>query len=289
MRRNDGVFWFPFNADRWLMSDKLGQCSMTARGVLSNILCRLYKSPRPGYAVVDDSDGKLIKISQENLLNWANIPDQKANRKALAELFTWGVLRVEDGVTYSRMAAEEGADIIERTGDLSQKRRAAANRRWHPGDDANADASAYAKLDAKGIQMQCTETETVKETVLKDSKERPDSPEGTPVGKPTHEPSEEVRAVFDHWRQLWPSAAKLTPGRRQKIERAIQEVGLDGALHSLDGWSLDDWPERHTSLKAFDLEVLFRSAEKVERGLDLYQNPPAAKPRAGAYTLKFRG
>ena len=85
-------------------------------------------------------------------------------------------------------------------------------------------------------------------------------------GSPTS--SDDIRAVFDHWKQVFTkrSTTVLDDKRRRRIAWAVKTYGVVEARRSIDGYGRDDWDGR---AKHHDITLLFRDAEHFERGLEL--------------------
>lgn len=81
---------------------------------------------------------------------------------------------------------------------------------------------------------------------------------------------DEVRKVFDHWRDvLGHPRAVLDGKRRRRIETALKSHGLATVLAAVDGCARSDWHmgrDPATNGKRYDdLELILRDASKIER------------------------
>lgn len=83
---------------------------------------------------------------------------------------------------------------------------------------------------------------------------------------------EQVRGVFDYWRELFNRSAtvKLDEKRRRRIVWALRTYDRDGVAHCLRGYANDrEWP-RDTPTKN-EIATLLRDAAHVEAGIEKYQ------------------
>lgn len=254
--------WFKFWKDDWRTCAGIRMMTKAARSDFLDLLLLMYDGTG-GFCEVN---GKRLNLKQA--ISVAGIEETHA-----AEMLDAGVIVLVDGCPFSAKVAAVMADQEQTSGSRSEAGRIGAARRWQmPSknmanaikNDGKQDGKSNGKRDGNDRRQKTEEKKT----------------ELMPNGiVPVDTGTADVHKVFDHWKRLWPSESRLSEKRRAKIQRAIREVGLDGAIKSLDGWRMDDWAERHVKLGNFDVEVLFRSSEKVERGIDLFNNPPRGTQR----------
>lgn len=88
-----------------------------------------------------------------------------------------------------------------------------------------------------------------------------------------HTVSEEMRTIFDLWKELFRHPdAKFTEERQTHVHARLVAYGLEACIRSILGYRIDDWDERVSGgLRTNDLCVLFANGSKLEKGLELYR------------------
>jgi hypothetical protein len=85
-----------------------------------------------------------------------------------------------------------------------------------------------------------------------------------------------VREIYDHWRTARRKTdrrfAKISEGRRRKIQSRLREFSAVELMRAIDCVALDPWEERP---RHDDLTVIFRSQEQVDRFLSFWKEKPA--------------
>jgi hypothetical protein len=94
---------FPFYPADWLNDIKLQSCSLSAQGLLINLMCLMHQSKRYGYLLINDhkpSDKEVIKLLRTH---------HKPYQQGIIELLTYGVLKIdEEGILFcERMVKDE--------------------------------------------------------------------------------------------------------------------------------------------------------------------------------------
>ncbi len=93
---------FQFYPEDWLSNVKLQLCSMTAQGLLINLMCLMHQSEKYGYLLINGSQTnhkQLIKLLRMH---------HKTFNKALSELISCGVLKEdENGVLYCKRMVDD--------------------------------------------------------------------------------------------------------------------------------------------------------------------------------------
>ena len=94
---------FQFYPEDWLSNIKLQLCSMTAQGLLINLICLMHQSEKYGYLLINGSQPDHKMVMKLLRMNY------KTFNKALNELLSCGVLKEdEEGVIYcKRMVKDE--------------------------------------------------------------------------------------------------------------------------------------------------------------------------------------
>ena len=100
-------------------------------------------------------------------------------------------------------------------------------------------------------------------------------------------PSRHIDLIFEHWRKVHKHPdAKASEKRRRRIAGRLKEFSLEDLRHCIDGYKLSVFHmgENVSGVKYDDIELMMRSTEHVERGLEFYRNPPGkTKKDDGAY------
>lgn len=91
------------------------------------------------------------------------------------------------------------------------------------------------------------------------------------------EPPDDVRQVFDHWRQVWNHrSAALDPKRRATIRKALKGYSVADLCESISGYQNSGHHigqnERNTVYDG--LHVLLRDADHIDAGLRFARDPP---------------
>lgn len=83
-------------------------------------------------------------------------------------------------------------------------------------------------------------------------------------------PSPDIRRVYDYWREkrgkTRANYARMSDGRRKKIQARLREFSADELCRAIDGIALDPWDGRAMQ---DDLTIVFRSTEQVDKFLEL--------------------
>lgn len=107
------------------------------------------------------------------------------------------------------------------------------------------------------------------------------SERGVQEDKPSR-PSDDVRAVFDHWRDtMGKTRSKLDAKRYGLITKAIASYGVDDVKKAITGCSrsafhMGDNPKR----KRYDgLDLILRNADKIESFAEMADAPAESRPQ----------
>lgn len=110
----------------------------------------------------------------------------------------------------------------------------------------------------------------------------PDSPEPDKNNgknkQPDSEPTPDMIAVFDRWREVTDSKrAKFTDDRKKKIRARLESdrFTVEELFQCLEGWKLSPWHQgNNPSSTVYDkIETIFRNAEQVEKFIKLVSRP----------------
>lgn len=117
----------------------------------------------------------------------------------------------------------------------------------------------------------------------------PDEPASSKKSKRERAKSADIETIFDHWQATHDHPqAKLTDKRRQVIAKALKNYSAAFLCQSISGYlnSPHHMGENPQNTKYDSIELFLRDAEKIDRGLKLYSEPPSAKSQVGMHNQR---
>lgn len=112
------------------------------------------------------------------------------------------------------------------------------------------------------------------------------SPSPSPTLKKEEKPPNplkgEVAVVFTHWQVTHGHQdAKLTPKRKRRIIDGLKAYSVEQLCNAIDGYKHSSFHMgANESGKVFDdVELMLRSGEKIEAGLQYFRHPPRPPPK----------
>lgn len=213
---------------------------------------------------VDDNPDGVLHTSPADLADIVHQPEDRV--RAALELLAEGELATVEPAPLGTVRIALTRFHKWQTPRFSPAARTQAWRDREQAKRAPAKRSRDGMVTSRDVERELElERELERREEGQDSK-GPSSPPAKPArGVP---PLEDVRTVFDHWRNTFGlnGNAKLDDKRTRRIRWALSTYGMQTALRVIDGYAADDWEDRR---KHCGIELLFRSATHVERGLDL--------------------
>lgn len=189
--------------------------------------------------------------------------------KALAEFFDLSPSRVSRIIARLEQAGwvrvelmKEGKQIVERRIFMTRPLGSAETQEGYCGNASNPSAEAQ-----EGYCGNASE---------RGSGVRGSTPRGS--DKPSR-PSDDVRAVFDHWREVMGKSDRtvLDDNRKRLITKALDSYSLDDVMAAITGCSLSPYHmgENPGRKRYNELGLILRNADKIEQFIGYAEQPPA--------------